>query len=209
MQETILRGDISRSFKVAVPVVVRPCAAVDLPRLEWCGLFTPHREIIRAAYEAQVRGEQLMLVADVNGFPIGQVWVDLFRKREESVGVIWALRVVPFMQRLGLGTRLLAAAEGVLRRRRFKQAELGVEKSNPSAAKLYERLGYVRVGESQEEYSYKTPDGQFFRVPQDLWVYRKTLAGRSRPSRRPREAARGTRLQVSPDGQRRIGGSSA
>src|SRR3954452_1668751 len=116
------------AWVLTLPVAIRACVREDLPKLEWFGLFTRHREIFRAPYASQERGENLMLVAEVNAFPAGQVWVDLVRKRAESAGVLWAVRVFPFLQGLGIGARLIAAAEQALRARGFAYAELGVEK---------------------------------------------------------------------------------
>src|SRR5438093_11002918 len=68
-------------FTVSFPITVRICRREDLPALEWFGLFTEHREIIRETFESQERGEAVMLIADLNGFPIGQVWINLTLKR--------------------------------------------------------------------------------------------------------------------------------
>ena len=56
------------------------------------------------AFQRQQRGEVLMLVAEANRFPIGQLWIDLVKKQEESIGIIWALRVMPAFQNLGVGS---------------------------------------------------------------------------------------------------------
>lgn len=161
-------------------LVIRTCREEDLPRLEWFGMFTPHRELIRDAYDRQERGEVAMLVADVNGFPVGQVWVDFVRRAADSMGTIWALRVLPPLQGKGIGTRLLAAAERVIRARGREAAEIGVEKDNPGARRVYERAGYRVVREEYEEYEYTTPDGTRIRVPVDEWILRKSLRGADR-----------------------------
>ena len=163
-----------RRYVVPLTVTIRECARDDLSALEWYGLFSRHREIIRDAYARQQRGENLMLLAVANGFPVGQVWVNLLRKRAESAGVLWAVRVYPFLQNLGIGARLLAAAEQALRDRAFAFAEVGVEKGS-RALRFYERLGYRRVGELREEYSFTTPDGERVSVPVDEWLLRKRL----------------------------------
>jgi ribosomal protein S18 acetylase RimI-like enzyme len=116
-----------------------------------------------------------MLVADVNGFPVGQAWVDLTKRRSEGIGYIWAVRVFPFLRGLGIGTRLMDAAEDVLRERGFLQAEVGVERSNVGAHRLYTRLGYLQHCELREEYSYTTPDGVHAQHVLDQWILRKRL----------------------------------
>lgn len=152
-------------FTVPLRVRIRTCLEADLEALEWFGLFTEHREIIRSTYEAQEQGEMLMLLAETNGFPSGQVWLNLSEGREQGRGCVWALRVLPAMQNLGIGSQLLAAAEQALRNRGFTSVELGVEKDNPAARRLYERLGYRLDRERSSEYTYTTPSGEHRRVP--------------------------------------------
>jgi ribosomal protein S18 acetylase RimI-like enzyme len=61
------------------------------------------------------------------------------------------IQLLPGFQRHGLGTAIIAglqaeaAAAGV-------PLDLGVEKDNPDARKLYERLGFTEVGETGQEY---------------------------------------------------------
>lgn len=169
-------ADAALRFTVPLAVRVRRCRADDLPQLEWFGLFTHHREIIHDAFARQRAGDNVMLVGDANGFPVAQAWIDLARLRAERVGLLWAVRVFPALQGLGLGTRLIAAAELVLRRLGYAAAEMGVEKDNPGARRLYERLGYAVVREGREEYGYTTPAGVAERVPLDEWFLRKRLA---------------------------------
>ncbi len=164
------------TFTVALPVAIRRCEEEDLSELEWFGQFAEHRTIIREAFVRQQRGDNVMLVADVRGAPVGQVWVDLARKRQEATGVLWAVRVFPWLRRLGIGTRLMRAAEALLRARGFERAELGVEKENEAARRFYERLGYRQVGARQNVFSYTTPAGESVRVLLDEWVLRKPLA---------------------------------
>ena len=164
-----------KSFSVSMKITIRMCERNDLRNLEWFGLFTPHREILRSVFNRHLRGDNVMLIADVNTFPIGQVWIDLKKKRMESTGVLWALRVLPWLQKLGIGTRLIIAAEELLRHQGFTYSEIGVEIKNPRAKKLYERLGYSPIGRVVEEYSFKTPDGVTMHVQVDQFLMRKQL----------------------------------
>lgn len=134
--------------ELRVSARIRPCREDDLTTLEWFGLFAPDRPLIRETFDASLRGQAVMLVAEVNGVASGQVWIDLSRARIDRTGVIWALRVFPCLQNLGLGSRLLQAAEHVIRARGLPRAELQVERDNP-AARLYRRLGYQLVGEAR------------------------------------------------------------
>src|SRR5262249_52694321 len=146
-------------FELPLRIAIRPCHEADLPKLEWFGLHHHSRELIGAAWERTGGGGVVMLGADPGGFPARQVSVDVETKAAGSVGILWALRVSRCVQNLGIGTRLVRAAEGLVRQRGFAAAELGVDKTNPAARRLYERLGYAVVGEEQDSWEYLTPGG--------------------------------------------------
>lgn len=162
-------------FVIPLDVTIRYCFRHDLQSLEWFGLFREQRELFHAAYERQERGEIMMLVAEVNRFPTGQVWIDLVKKQNEGVGILWALRVLPALQRLGIGTRLVGSAETLLRERGFNFAELGVEQNNSRAQRLYERLGYRVVTSNIEHWHYTTPDGEVRQASANEWIMYKPL----------------------------------
>ena len=168
---------MSTPERVVLPleVTIRECARNDLPGLEWWGMFSHHREIIEDAFARQERGENLMLIAFAGGSPVGQAWVELAVRADEGAGLLWAVRVHPALQGLGLGTRLLDAAERALRERGYAWAEIGVEKDNPRARALYERVGYRLHRELREEYGYTHPGGQPVRHVIDEWMLRKDL----------------------------------
>jgi len=79
-------------------IIIRDCVEDDLPHLEWFGWYTGFRDAIRATYRRQERGDASIIVADLQGFPIGQVWVEYGRRNIDAVGYIWALRVIPFLR---------------------------------------------------------------------------------------------------------------
>jgi len=162
-------------FTIRPQVTIRSCQREDLQDLEWFGLFTPHRELILRAFERQENGDNVMLVAVVNSFPVGQVWIDLVRKVQASIGILWALRVMPPFQTLGIGTRLITMAEGVLKDEGFAVAEIGVEKDNLNAKRLYEKLGYQIVADNIEEWNYITPEGSTIHEVDDEWIMHKSI----------------------------------
>jgi ribosomal protein S18 acetylase RimI-like enzyme len=177
----VIKNDVFDHFPLHLQVDIRMCVKDDLPDLEWFGLFTEHREIFLRVFENQERGENVMLVAEVNTLPIGQIWIDLVKRKEESAGFIWALRVIPWLQNLGIGGRLMSAAEHRCKELGLAHAELGVEKENHAAKRFYERLGYRLIGSMIDDYSYTSPQGQLITVPMDVWMLRKKL----RPSNGP------------------------
>ncbi|WEX10410.1 GNAT family N-acetyltransferase [Chelativorans sp. AA-79] len=133
------------TIEATIRATVRPCRSSDLQALEWMGLYTPHRAIIRRAFEAQERGEALMLLAVSSGFPIAQVWVDFTRK--DNVAYFWAVRTFFPLQGAGIGSRMIRAAERAARRRGCRRAELETE---DDLTTFYERLGWRRAGERGE-----------------------------------------------------------
>ena len=175
-----MENTVAESFTMPVRITIRSCTEADLPNHEWFGMFTEHREIIRQAFDRQAAGETAMLVADANGFPVGQVWIDYARKPEEGCALLWAVRVMPPFQRTGIGARLVGAAERHIRGRAVPWAEVGVERHNAMARRFYERLGYRFVGTLSESYSYTTPEGVPMTVPLDGWIFRKEVGAHSR-----------------------------
>lgn len=145
-----LEGPAFDAVPLNLEVTFRFCREEDLPLLEWFGLFSGDRPIIDEAFASQQRGENLMLLAIANRVPVGQVWIDLKKHADGSGAVIWALRVIPWLQGLKLGTKLLRAAEQLILEGGFAFAELEVDKNNPDALRLYERCGYKLLGESPE-----------------------------------------------------------
>jgi ribosomal protein S18 acetylase RimI-like enzyme len=176
-----MKGDASElaRFTISAILRIRTCREEDLSALEWFGMFTPHREIIQATFERQQRGEAVMLLADLNNFPVGQVWLDLEKPGEASTATVWAVRVLPYLQKLAIGTRLMSAAEELLLERGFTHAELTVETNNPGARRFYERLGYQVVGREKGAYSYTTPEGALINHTTDSWRFRKALEHRT------------------------------
>ncbi|ACI99078.1 GNAT family N-acetyltransferase [Rhodospirillum centenum] len=163
-------------FRLDLELAIRRTGEADLDRLEWFGLYSDHREIIRAAFERQRLGEVAMLVADLDGFPVGQVWIDFRRSGEADSASLWAVRVLPPLQGQGIGARLMRAAERLAAARGREMLTLTVERSNPDARRFYERLGYRTSGAAQDCYSYRTPRGELRQIPLDQWVMTKRLA---------------------------------
>src|SRR4051812_8517566 len=56
------------------------CRERDLPALEWMGLFSTQRGIIRDTYTRQTRGEALMLLGMSNEYPVAQAWLDFVKR---------------------------------------------------------------------------------------------------------------------------------
>lgn len=169
-------SSVSEDDRLKDPVIIRACTESDLCKLEWGGLFTSHREILRSAFRRQrERGDVAMLVADRDGLPVGQVWIDFARFAPDGAAYVWAVRVHPDLQGSGIGTLMMLAAEDVSRRRPMARAHLMVERHNERALRFYERLGYTPIGDLVERFEYTTPEGQAVAVDLDEIVMGKRL----------------------------------
>ncbi len=100
--------------------------------------------------EKQVRGEvegSTTSVIEIKDKPAGRLRVTRSRDRIELSGI----QLLPGAQGYGIGTAIIedlkaeAKAAGV-------PLDINVEKDNPRARQLYERLGCVPVAEDEEEY---------------------------------------------------------
>lgn len=156
-------------------VTIRVCAEADLRALEWDGMFEDHREIILDAFLRQQQRTNIMLVAEIGGSIVGQIWIDLTKLAARGTGLLWSLRVHPTARGRGIGTELIGAAEAWLASNAFESGAVGVEKENLRGLRLCRRLGYEVAGELLERYTYTTPAGGTHDVSVDQWLLQKRL----------------------------------
>lgn len=167
--------------QAALRYAIRAATAQDLPLLEWFGQYRDLRLVDVAAWAHVQAGTLLFFVAEVAGFPIGQIKVALVHDEDAKAdgvrsGYLYALRVLGPFQRLGIGSALIAQAERALRERGFRWATITVERTNRDARRLYERLGYREVRRQRRTWSYQDPDGRTHDVDVDEMLMRKELA---------------------------------
>ena len=101
----------------------------------------------------QQRGGGVVLVAWLEGRPVGEVFLDCgpatepeVRRQLPGVPQLDHLEVAgPFWGR-GIGTALIRAAEDTARQLGYERIALGVGLDNLKARRLYERLGYADWG---------------------------------------------------------------
>ncbi len=74
------QADFTR-FGIHLEVTIRQLREDDLPKLEWYGQFKHFRNLFRRSYEGQVKGYRFMLVATVNDFPIGRLFIQYGQSR--------------------------------------------------------------------------------------------------------------------------------
>jgi GNAT superfamily N-acetyltransferase len=166
-------GALTRAT-VTLDIAIRAATAEDLPGLEWMGLFSSHRAMIGSAFAAQQRGDGLMLLAVVGGFPVGQVWID-FAWRSGGPAILWAVRTFHPLRGSGIGRLLMMAAEEDLSRRGIARAELMVDVENLSARRFYSRLGWRLKDRRQEDVPFITLEGTVEVVHLDVWAMSKRV----------------------------------
>lgn len=89
----------------------------------------------------------------------------LFFRKGSTAARVYSLATQPQARGQGVGTALLEAAEHAARRRGCRVLRLEVNVRNAKAVRLYERLGYRRIG----RYAHYYEDGA------DAWRYAKAL----------------------------------
>jgi GNAT superfamily N-acetyltransferase len=69
--------------------------------------------------------------------------------RDRGIAHLWSMWVDPSARRAGLGERLVGAVRGWARARGARFLRLGVIEDPADAGSFYERLGFVRTGETK------------------------------------------------------------
>jgi ribosomal protein S18 acetylase RimI-like enzyme len=167
-------------LSLQLDVIFRAAEQSDLPKLEWYGQYTHFRRVFQRAYEDQLAGRRLMLLADVNGWPIGQVFMQLESLDDMLAssgrrGYLYSLRVMDAFQRQGLGTALIREAESILISRNYGSVSIAAAKDNPGARRLYERLGFRVFMEDSGRWQYIDHEGHTRQVIEPCWVLEKQL----------------------------------
>jgi ribosomal protein S18 acetylase RimI-like enzyme len=72
-------------------------------------------------------------------------WFD----RERGIAALWGMWVDPVVRRLGIGERLVAEARRWAASRDARFLRLGLTEGTGGASSFYERLGFVRTGETR------------------------------------------------------------
>jgi ribosomal protein S18 acetylase RimI-like enzyme len=163
---------------VDLDIVIRLATQDDLPKLEWGGEYTHFRRLFTRTFQDQERGTRLMLVADCNGFPVGQIFLHPKNgdgRHKGRRGYLYSLRVMEMFRGLGIGTTLIIAAERYAAETGCGWCTIAVAKDNPRARGLYERLGYQIYGDESGNWHFLDHRGRIRRVHEPCWVLEKLL----------------------------------
>lgn len=177
-------------------VVVRRVSSSDLPllvahlRMDGRPDGADQQAYFTEAYRRQEQGEGLLLVALLNGRPVGDVYLqltgpteDVLRERLPGVPLLMHLEVIEEARNRGIGSAIMDEAERQLRDLGHHSLALGVRLDNKDAARLYERLGYAQLADNGKDFVLSTVkvewvDGKAQHLPDVCWVYVKPLDSR-------------------------------
>lgn len=162
------------------PVVIRSATDADLTALEWEGQYVHYRRLFKKAVAEARRGRRLLLLAEVDGQVVGQIFVQLTTKPAFSAsgsasGYLYALRVKQPHRNQGIGTQLMLEAESQLLRLGYSRVVISVAKRNNAARRLYQRLDYRIFSEDPGEWSYVDHLGKVREVREPAFVLEKWL----------------------------------
>ena len=163
---------------------IRRASEADLPALEWDGEYRHFRRVYRAAMQDARQDLRLVLVAEVEGQVVGQVFVQFENAHLDPgghypTGYLYALRVRPSFRNQGIGTALIVRAEEDLGQRKFLRVVIAVAKDNDGALRLYQRLGYSVFGDDPGSWSYIDDQGELRHVFEPSFLLDRELGPRS------------------------------
>ena len=94
----------------------------------------------------------ISLVAKTNGKIVGFVIGMIHIERNALVGHILTVDVSPSHRRRGIAQRLLQKLEEIFKEKGVKSCRLEVREDNIAALKLYQKLGYKKIGKLENYY---------------------------------------------------------
>lgn len=159
--------------EVVVPIAVRDLTPADLPACSWSGSPTHLQQVAKELERAETGEVDYLAACTATGLPVAIGGIDY--RATPGAGYLWQLAVMPALQSHGVGTLLIRAAEGRIRSRGVRRAELRVEENNPRARALYERLGYVAYDRQPDAWDAEAPDGSILRYETMCTLMRKGL----------------------------------
>jgi ribosomal protein S18 acetylase RimI-like enzyme len=146
----------------------------DLPFLGWSGGSAHLASVGRALARVESGEVEYLVVRAPRGYPIAKGGIDYAVR--PGAGTLSQLATADEVRGLGIGAHLIAVAEGRMRERGVRTAELAVEDDNPRARALYERLGYrEEVRRESASWYVEDADGNLVLYETELAVLRKRL----------------------------------
>lgn len=180
---------------------IRPASSADID--SFAAVFGDRRYFANRISRQQ-DGRGLLFLAWLGSRPAGNVYLWLEKAEEPpirhhlpGVALLTHLQVHPDLRNRGIGQALVGAVEQSLVEQSHDQVALAVRTDNPTAARLYERLGYRDWGHGKVIcYAQRPlPSGGILEEPELCYVLRKDLPRPSPPVLRTESTAVGTSHQ--------------
>ena len=132
--------------RIRKPSTVRRATRRDLPALVALeqGVFDYDRLSARQ-YRRHLDSDSALILIGETSRQLAGTAVAFFRSGSD-IARLYSIAVAPEARGRGLGEALVAAVERAARRRGCARMRLEVRMDNPAAQRLYERLGYRRIG---------------------------------------------------------------
>ena len=131
---------------------------------------------LRQRFEQCRDGYRKILVAELDGRPVGTVSMGGHGFQRPDSLRLFALDVGEAFRGRGVGTALVYAVEAAAADRTLNEVNLEVALENEDAVRLYERLGYQRLGEQvMDRWEQHLDDGGSRLVEEPSWVMIKSL----------------------------------
>ena len=157
-------------------ISTRPAQEADIEKLvEVLGPgVTP--EQVRDRWKEHTEGTRRLLLAEINGEPVGTISVGETRHyRTDSLRAL-SLDVGVAHREKGVGAALIAYAESEAIRLKFKSIHHEVGITNDDAVRLYESQGYKHINKTVQNQWWVFPNGGDSRMEEETsWIMTKAL----------------------------------
>jgi len=157
-------------------ISTRPAQEADIEKLvEVLGPgVTP--EQVRERWKEHTEGTRRLLLAEIDGEPVGTISVGETRHyRTDSLRAL-SLDVGVAHREQGVGAALIAYAESEAIRLKFKSIHHEVGITNDDAVRLYESQGYKHINKTVQNQWWVFPNGGDSRMEEETsWIMTKAL----------------------------------
>jgi len=137
-------------------IIVEDASRSDLDKLYEIETECFRREAFTKKQIAQLLTDynSISLLAKCNGKTVGFIIGRIGVEEKVLAGHILTLDVLPTQRRRGIGRRLLNELESIFYQKNISVSYLEAREDNVAAVRLYERMGYKRIGKLKGYYGY-------------------------------------------------------
>ena len=152
---------------------IRSVVEADINKIKWS--LPDWNSYWQDKWRQKLEGKLDMYVVAVEDFPIARIWLDWTKSAKLGIGEISSFEVMPPFRNIGIGSFMIESMEDILREKGLKRAQIGVDKSNDRAKKLYQKLGYKVVRDEQDSFVYFSESGEQKTYSSDCWFLHKMV----------------------------------